>query len=99
MVSYRRQKMSVRQTLDFQTTRFVADENPVPFRPHTRSQLDQFLIDQPRLDGPKVSDARARNLFDFLSRPDLAVIDAGPMSKIHGLFKQMGFLKSTHGFS
>src|SRR5438034_11503797 len=86
--------MHIRQALDFQTTRLIADKNPIQFRTHTRSVLDQFLIDQPWLDRAKISQSRTRNLLHFSSDPKIAGAYYRPVSEIDCLFKQVGPFQS-----
>ena len=60
--------------------------------------LNQFLIDQPRLDCAEVANARTRYLLNLPRPPELSS-DSRPAIEIDGLFQQVRLFASAFSLS
>ena len=81
--------MRVRQLLDIQAARSIADEDPLPGRAFASSSGDQLLIDEPGFNRPKVTQPWPGNTSYFRSNFKLATRNLRPMIKIYRLLQQM----------
>ena len=91
--------MRVRQPLDFQPARLVADKDPVPLGPLTAGTFDQFLIDKPWLNRAEITEPRPRNTRNFRRHGQRFAGDASPVIVIDSLFKQIRSLTPARGFA
>src|SRR5205085_3534023 len=97
VVGDRRQEVRVRQALDLDAARLVADEDPLPRGALARGAADQLLVNQPRLYRAEVAEPWALDARHFCGDFQTALGDARPVLEVHGLLQKVRALAPARG--